>query len=167
MAEDCVPLPRCSWNFFTVRQSWLTGDLFPDSRVVAGERYVTRSIFFQTGVIDMTKVGQGLSAAAARVAFIGALLSTVNSAYGAAMIWAGDFEEGGSSIDDSRDADFHKHLYNEGTAAAADVRSAGGMGLCDRPREGSYAGRTRILAGGSGKQVRAEIKANAPGVISF
>jgi Polysaccharide lyase len=115
----------------------------------------------------MMKVRKGLPAAAARVVVAGMLLLALNSAYAADMIWAGDFEEGPPSIDGTNDADFAKKLYYEGTQAAADVRTTDGMGICDRPREGAFSGRTRILAGGSGEKVRAEIKANNPGVIQF
>jgi hypothetical protein len=102
------------------------------------------------------------------LAVMAALVSQVATpVHAAQMVWAGDFEEGAASIDGSRDADFAKKLYAEGTDAAADVQTASGMGICGTPREGNDAGRTRILDGGSGVQVRAEIKANTPGVIQF
>ena len=95
------------------------------------------------------------------------LLLTLHSANAAQLIWGGDFEEGASSISGSKTADFAKKVEADGVEADASVLTASGMGNCTRPRAGNYAGRSRILSGGAGKQVRAEIKANAPGVIQF
>jgi hypothetical protein len=119
----------------------------------------------------MTNVTKRLLASAPRtaapIAVAGMLCLALNSAYAAQLIWSGDFEEGAASIDGSKTADFSKKLYSEGTDAAADVQSNGGMGICGSPREGTYSGRTRILDHGSGVQVRAELKAHNPGVIQF
>jgi hypothetical protein len=95
------------------------------------------------------------------------LVLTLPSANAAQLIWAGDFEEGASSINGSKTADFAKKVEADGIEADADVRTGSGMDICTRPRAGSYAGRSRVLSGGAGEQVRAELKANAPGVIPF
>jgi hypothetical protein len=119
----------------------------------------------------MINVAKRLLAAAthagALMAIAGMLVLAHSPADAAQLIWTGDFEEGASSIDGTTDADFKKHMYAEGTDAAADVQTTGGMSICSAPREGKYAGRTRILDGGSGDRVRAELIANQPGKIYF
>jgi len=98
---------------------------------------------------------------------IASLLLTLHPANAAQLVWGGDFEEGASSINGSKTADFAKKVEQAGIEADADVQSASGMGGCTRPRAGNYAGRSRVLSGGAGEQVRAELKANAPGVVQF
>ena len=110
---------------------------------------------------------RGTALAQASVLTIVSLLLTLHSAHAAQLLWVGDFEEGASSISGAKTADFKKKVENDGNWAAADVRTASGMANCTRARAGSYAGRSRILSGGAGKQVRAELKANAPGVVQF
>src|SRR5687768_5690608 len=105
------------------------------------------------------------SFAAARSAYALAMMAALLSQFAspvhaAQLVWAGDFEEGASSIDGTTGADFKKHMYSEGTASAADVQTTGGMSICSAPREGKNAGRTRILVGGSGERVRAEVIAH-------
>jgi hypothetical protein len=109
----------------------------------------------------------GITLVPAFVLTVVSLLLTLPSANAAQLVWGGDFEEGASSINGSRTADFAKKVEQAGIEADVDVQSASGMGACTRPRAGSYAGRSRILSGGAGEQVRAEIKANAPGVLKF
>ena len=102
-----------------------------------------------------------------KLVVLGALSLLSAYASAASLEWAGDFEEGASSIDGSADADFAKKLYDEGKAAAADVQTLGGMSICNVPRAGKYSGRNRILTGGKGIKVRSEIKAHLPGVYNF
>lgn len=92
---------------------------------------------------------------------------TTTRVLAAELVWSGDFEEGNSSIDGTSDADYDLKLLNPGTDSDADVRSTGGMGICGAPREGAFAGRTRILDGGSGEKVRAEIMTHMPGRFKF
>ena len=109
----------------------------------------------------------GTTLVPAFVLTIVSLLLTLHSANAAQLMWDGDFEEGASSINGSNSADFSKKVESAGVEAAVDVQAASGMGNCTRPRAGSYAGRSRILSGGYNEQVRAELKANDPGVIQF
>ena len=89
------------------------------------------------------------------------------SASAATLDWVGDFEEGSASIAGSSTSDFSKHIYDEGKAATVDVQSASGMSICTAPRAGKYAGRARILSGGSNLRVRAELIAHQPGKYNF
>src|SRR5688500_6236920 len=96
----------------------------------------------------------GTTLVPASVLTIVSLLLTLHSANAAQLVWGGDFEEGASSINGSRTADFAKKVEKDGIEANVDVRTGSGMGICTRPRAGSYAGRSRILSGGAGEQVR-------------
>jgi hypothetical protein len=126
----------------------------------------TAFICLQIKVLDMAHFGN-IPLVSARMVpalvFAAALLLlTPGHANAAEFLWGGDFEEGTPSIDGSSDADFQKHVYDDGTAAAVDVQTNSGMGPCGSTREGKYAGRARILAGGAGQRVRAEVQANDP-----
>ncbi len=94
-------------------------------------------------------------------------LSFSQQSQSAELIWAGDFEEGNSSINGANTSDFKKKIEREGQMADVDVRQNGEMGICTAAREGQFAGRARILQGGSGTKVRGEIKTHLPGVFKF
>ncbi len=90
-----------------------------------------------------------------------------NTAIAAQLVWTGDFEQGMASISGTSEADFRKKLYDEGINASADVQTTGGMSICGTPRDGLFAGRNRVLEGGSGVRVRAEILSHTPGAFKF